>query len=303
MSSFNSQFLYSVTIILLGYILKRTNLLQQKDGEALARIIFNITMPCLIIVTFSSIKIDGSLILLLVIGIVYGLLLAAVGVFVFRKDERKVKGMLTMMIPGFNIGMFAYPLVEGIWGKEGLKYFGMFDVGNAFVIFVLCYVIGSYYSGDNIDIEFKKILYKVLKSMPLLTYVIICLLAIIGIHLPSYVLDVSVIISKANMPLSLLLLGVYLNFSFQKSYLKKIIMFLSIRYVIGLGVGIALFFLLPFEDMFRYTILVCFILPVAGSVLPYAVEFKYDQKFVGTVSNMTILLSFLLLWGMTNVLM
>lgn len=156
MSSFNSQFLYSITIILLGYILKRTNLLQQKDGEALARIIFNITMPCLIIVTFSSIKIDGSLILLLVIGIVYGLLLAAVGIFVFRKDERKVKGMLTMMIPGFNIGMFAYPLVEGIWGKEGLKYFGMFDVGNAFVIFVLCYVIGSYYSGDDIDIEFKR---------------------------------------------------------------------------------------------------------------------------------------------------
>lgn len=89
MSAFNSQFLYSITIILLGYILKRTNLLQQKDGEALARIIFNITMPCLIIVTFSNIKIDGSLILLLVIGIVYGLLLGAVGVLFFEKMSEK----------------------------------------------------------------------------------------------------------------------------------------------------------------------------------------------------------------------
>ncbi len=64
--------------------------------------------------------------------------------------------MLTMMIPGFNIGMFAYPLVEGIWGKEGLKYFGMFDVGNAFVIFVLCYMIGSYYSEMILILNLKR---------------------------------------------------------------------------------------------------------------------------------------------------
>ena len=40
-----------------------------------------------------------------------------------------------MIVPGFNIGLFAYPLVEGIWGQEGIKYFGMFDMGNAFIVF------------------------------------------------------------------------------------------------------------------------------------------------------------------------
>lgn len=171
-------------------------------------------MFCLIIVIFSSIKIDGLFILLLVIGIVYGLLLVVVGVFVFWKDEWKVKGMLMMMILGFNIGMFVYLLVEGIWGKEGFKYFGMFDVGNVFVIFVLCYVIGSYYLGDNIDIEFKKILYKVLKLMLFFIYVIICFFVIIGIYLLLYVLDVLGIILKVNMLFFFLFLGVYLNFLF-----------------------------------------------------------------------------------------
>ncbi|WP_245911455.1 hypothetical protein [Paraliobacillus ryukyuensis] len=31
-------------------------------------------------------------------------------------------------------------------------------------------------------------------------------------------------------------------------------------------------------------------------LLPYAVDFKYDKKFVGMVCNVTILISFVLIW-------
>ena len=77
---------------------------------------------------------------------------------------------------------------------------------------------------------------------------------------------------------------------------------LALRYAIGLIIGIALFFILPLNDMFRYTVLLGLILPIPLSVLPYAVEFDYDRKFVGTVSNITILISFALLWGIANIL-
>ncbi|WP_261177095.1 hypothetical protein [Anaerobacillus sp. CMMVII] len=73
---------------------------------------------------------------------------------------------------------------------------------------------------------------------------------------------------------------------------------MAIRYVVGLSVGAILFFFLPFETMFKYTILVALILPMSVSALAYSVEFGYDQKFTGTVSNITILISFLLFWGL-----
>ncbi|PMC39106.1 malonate transporter [Bacillus sp. UMB0899] len=300
MDSFNLQFLYCVLIISLGYILKRGNIIKEKDGEGLSRIIFNLTLPSLIIVTFSDITLEPSLFLLILAGFLYGILIGFLGLFVFRKKQKNVKGMLGMMVPGLNIGLFAYPLVEVIFGKEGITYFGMFDVGNAFIVFGLSYLIGSFYSNEEVKMDFKTIVSKMTKSIPLMTYILVVIINLVGLTLPSVIVDVAGIISGANMPLSLLLLGIYLNFSFDRSYVKLMLQYLGLRYGAGLLIGILCFFLLPFDDMFKYTLLLGFLLPTSMSVLPYSVEFEYNQKFVGTLSNLTIIISFILLWLLAN---
>lgn len=301
MSDFNETFFYAVLIIALGYILKHFNIIKEKDGEALSRIIFNITLPALIIVSFNDMTIEPSLFLLIIVGFLYGIIACIIGLIVFKNEKRKTKGMLTMLVAGFNIGLFAYPLVEGIWGKIGIQYFGMFDVGNAFIVFGAIYLVGSYYSSDDIQLDFKGIIQKLSKSIPMMTYVIVCILAISNIQVPSVILNISEIISSANMPLSFLLLGIYLSFSINKSFKQQMIKVLAVRYIIGLIVGIIIFYFTPFNTMFRYTVLLGLILPISISVLPYSVEFDYDRKFVGTVSNITILISFLLLWVITNI--
>ena len=208
-----------------------------------------------------------------------------------------------MIVPGFNIGLFAYPLVEGIWGQEGIKYFGMFDMGNAFIVFGLTYLIGSFYSADNNSFELKQVVVKMSRSIPLLTYISICTISLIGLQLPTVILDVAGVISKANMPLSLVLLGIFLDFSLDKSYFNKILKYLTLRYVVGLSIGLFSFFVLPFDNLYRYTILLALILPMSFSALVYAVQFNYDKKLIGTVSNLTILISFVLLWGIGNLLL
>jgi len=294
------QFLYCIFIISLGYILKRGNIIKEKDGEGLSRIIFNLTLPSIIIVTFSDITLESSLFLLIFIGFLYGVLIGFFGLFVFRKKQRNIKGMLGMMVPGLNIGLFAYPLVEAIFGKEGITYFGMLDVGNAFIVFGLSYLIGSFYSKEDVKLDFKTVVTKMSKSIPLMTYIIVVIINLIGLTLPSVIVDVADIISGANMPLSLLLLGIYLNFSFEKSYVKLMLQYLGLRYGVGLLLGVLCFFVFPFDEMFKYTVLLGFLLPTSMSVLPYSVEFEYNQKFVGTLSNLTIIISFILLWLLAN---
>ncbi|MBU7593038.1 AEC family transporter [Metabacillus halosaccharovorans] len=300
MDSFNMQFLYCILIISLGFILKRGNIIKEKDGEGLSRIIFNLTLPSIIIVTFSDITLESSLFLLIFIGFLYGVLIGFLGLFVFRKKQRNIKGMLGMMVPGLNIGLFAYPLVEAIFGKEGITYFGMLDVGNAFIVFGLSYLIGSFYSKEDVKLDFKTVVTKMSKSIPLMTYIIVVIINLIGLTLPSVIVDVADIISGANMPLSLLLLGIYLNFSFDKSYVKLMLQYLGLRYGVGLLLGVLCFFVFPFDEMFKYTVLLGFLLPTSMSVLPYSVEFEYNQKFVGTLSNLTIIISFSLLWLLAN---
>lgn len=296
MSDVNSQFLLSLLIIALGYISKRLNLVKEQDGEGISRIIFNFTLPSLVINTFSTIKVEPSLALIPVINIVYSTFLAALAVFFFQKEFQKNKGVFSMTSVGFNIGLFAYPLVEALWGKEGLKYFGMFDMGNALIVFGLCFFMASYYSSEDGKVDFKELLKKISTSVPLLVYILTLLLNVTGLSYPKTVLEVTGILSKANMPLSLLVLGIYLSFSFEKSYWKSMFKVLALRYGIGLLVGLLLFFTLPFEPMFRYTVLIGLVLPISMTVIPYSVQFNYDKKFVGTLTNFTIIISFILVW-------
>ncbi len=148
MENVNSQFFLSLLIIGLGYIFKRLNIIKQDDGDGVSRIIFNITLPSLIIYNFNTMKLDASLIFITLTSCIFGIFMGFLGILIFRNESRKIRGTLSMLIPGFNIGLFAYPLVEGIWGKNGVKYFGMFDMGNTIPIFVVCYLIASYFSSD-----------------------------------------------------------------------------------------------------------------------------------------------------------
>jgi len=301
MNNVNDQFFLSMMIIMVGYILRKINLIKVQDGESLSRIIFNITLPALIINTFNTITIDWSLILLTIIGSVYGLFMALVGVIVFRNEDRSTKGMLSMLVPSFNIGLFAYPLVEAIWGQEGIKYFGMFDVGNSLIIFGVSYIVAGNFSVASSKLSFTNVISKLFKSVPLLSYLIAFCVAVSGAHFPGIIVDVTQILARGNMPLSLLLLGIYLNFSLKESYWKNMVKVLALRYVLGLTVGIAFFFIMPFDKMFKYTLLIGLLLPMPTAVIQYAIEFDYDPKFVGTVTNITILLSFFLIWTIISI--
>ena len=87
----NQEFLYIILIIALGYLLKRLNVLQVKDGEVIAKLIFKITLPALVLVTFDSVKLETSLILIPVIVILYGIVTTIFGLLFFKMRKENLK--------------------------------------------------------------------------------------------------------------------------------------------------------------------------------------------------------------------
>ena len=301
----NQEFLYIILIIALGYLLKRFKILQEKDGEVIAKIIFKITLPALVLVTFDKVKIETSLILIPIIVILYGLITTFFGLLFFKNEERERKGSFLMLSSGFNVGLFAFPLVFAIWGMNGLTYFSMFDVGASFIVFGVAYILGSYFSEEGLTLYPVEILKKLGKSIPLMTYLIASILNLSQIHLPEILINVANTLSGANMPLSLLLLGIYLNFNFEKQTIKPVLKYLTFRYSFGLLFGIALFYFLPFDEMFRYTVLIGLLLPAAASAITFAVEFKYSTesiRLIATISNITIVISIVILYIFANII-
>jgi predicted permease len=296
MADVNSQFLLSLVLIIVGYIIKKVNLISERDGEGLAKIILNITLPALILDTITTIEIDPALSLLPVIAVAYSFSLILLPFFLFRKQDRTMRGNLMICTVGFNIGLFAYPLIEGIFGSEGLTYIAMFDIGNAFVIFGLCYVVAVKFSPTEAQVNAKYIAKKLLTLIPLMSYVIALIINLSGGTFPDFVSGIFDFVGKANGPLVLILLGIYLNFSFERSHWKPLLKVLGIRYGIGLAVGLILFFVLPYALLFRVILLVSFIMPIGMAVVPYSVEFGYDRHLTGAMVNLSIMASFGLIW-------
>ncbi|MEH7012811.1 hypothetical protein V7087_18715 [Neobacillus niacini] len=108
---------------------------------------------------------------------------------------------------------------------DGLTYFSMFDVGASFLVFGISYIFGSYYSEEGLSLKPIEILKKLGKSIPLMTYLIASILNFSHIQLPDTIINVASKISGANIPLSLLLLGLFLNIKFDKQFIKPMVKF------------------------------------------------------------------------------
>jgi len=289
--------------------IKKLNILKETDGDTIAKIIFNITLPAVILQVTTTIQFELSLILLPLIGIVYGVFMAFIALLVFRKHPPNLKGAMIMTMIGFNVANFFFPLVEGIWGQSGMQYIALFDAGNAFTIFIVCYILSTIYSPKNqenvIKINVKYIFKRITRSAPILSYIIALIINFSGIVIPSFFSELLDILARANSALALLLLGVFLHFKFGKAEWFSIIKVLVLRYGVGLLVGLALFFLLPpstFNHLFRVIVCLALILPVGLAVIPFSVENGYDQKLVTMVINLTIIISFALIWVLILIL-
>ncbi len=309
MTDVNVIFLTSILIVGIGYLVKRLKILKETDGETIAKIIFNVTLPAVILKYTTTIQFELSLVILPLISIAFGIIMALLGIVIFRNHPIHIKGAMIMTMVGFNVANFFFPLVEGIWGQAGMQYVALVDAGNAFTIFVLCYILSTIFSPKNqedaVKINIKFVLNRLIRSAPLLSYIVAIVINLSGIVIPSFFSDLIDIIARANTALALLLLGIFLHLKFGKSEWISIIKVLVIRYSIGLLVGLSLFFLLPptiFSSLFRIIICLSLILPVGLAVIPFSVENGYDQKLVTMVVNLTIIISFGLIWGLILIL-
>lgn len=303
MADVNIVFLLSIAIISIGYLIKRLKIIEEKDGNIIAKIIFNITLPAVILKITSTLNFEFSLILLPIINISFGIIMASIGLLLFRNEPKNIKGLMIMAVIGFNVAHFSFPLIDGIWGEEGMQYIALIDAGNAFTIFVLCYIISSIFSPKNQDegkkVNLKYVAQRLIKSAPLMSYFIALTINFSGIILPNFITDLLDIFARANTALSLLLLGIFLNFKFERTEWMAIFKVLIIRYLIGLGVGLSLFFFLPslhFSHLFRIIVTISLILPIGLAVIPFSVEFEYNQRLVTILVNLSIIISFALMW-------
>ena len=294
MGQVNLAFITTLAFIFTGFLLKVGGIIKEQEGKILSRLLMHTTFPALMIVSTIHIDLNFQLFLIPIFAIGISAIMLTIAFFLFKKETNSIRGVLTMGSGGWNVGLFGFPLIESIWGAKALLFAIMYDIGNTFLAFGVLYPIGSHFS--EVPSRGKlNMLKKVLLLPPVLGMIMGLSLNVSNIPLPNILEDVLTTLAKANKPLVLLLLGIYLSFNLDKNQFNGILKVLFVRYGIGLLTILAIYFLLP-KSLMSSVLIALVILPVGMSVLLFSDELGFDAKIAGTLANISLLLSFGLLW-------
>jgi|GEM_PF-161348 hypothetical protein len=318
------------TLIIVGYLLKVFKILKEEDTSILTKIILNVSLPALVLLTFSNSSFERKNLLIIFLPFLYFILLYPIYFLLLNIFKiYKYREIAIISFFGFNIGLFAYPFIKDIFPNNFFRAM-LFDTGNAIFIFGVSYAISYlfyilyYEKKDLIKISeneilfkkliknkneakiilrniftknlLKKIFLKIIKFIPFQAYIIGLLLAIIGVKYPMFIKRVLGIISEANTFLVLLLLGLSLSFKIDKFELKIIFKILFLKYFIGfLFIFILYNFFSRIDIKTKNIASIMVIMPPGMAIIPYSIEFKFNTKVTSALVNFGNIISIFLM--------
>ncbi len=301
----HTPFLVSFLTILAVFLLKEKGFIPADSSKVLSWIVMHVTFPASILSSLPASELNPEYFFLPLISIFFAFSSLAIGLVLFRNLSPEYKGLMLMGSIGINIGLFAFPMIEAVYGPQGAQVAALMDTGNVVMIFGLSYMVGDRWSPAS-ESHKRGVLgtLKLLgKSVPLLAYLTALALNLLSLRLPEFLQSWFTVVGKANQFLVLAVLGLVLNFDWKghasRSGLPRLLL---LRYLLGLGLGVLVWFFLPGDILMRKVVALCLILPAGFAVVPYSMEFGYNRNAAGAVVNLTLIISFFLMWVMAVLL-
>ncbi len=302
MNTTNLVFGSALIIIGIGYLLKSFKFIQTQDAKSISKFLMHTTFPALVFATMLKVKLAAALGWLPLIAMLFGFLSSYIGYLIFKKEPQTHRGILTMGSAGWNLGLFAYPLIEGIWGWEGLTYAIMFDLGNSVINFMVNYGMGTYLAGNHGSKHpIKHVLKKIFTLPPFQAMLLGLAFNIFQIPVFPLAMDIIDTIAKGNKPMVLLLMGIYFSVRLPKLAFAKVFQVLGLRYVLGFSIGLLLYYTVPFDFQYRNMLLICLILPAGMTLITYSDELNFDTGIAAAIVNFSMLISFMIMWTLVGI--
>ena len=279
-----------ITIIVMGYVLRKKNFFGPEAFGVLSKIVMKITLPCAIIASSAGKPIDISMLAIVLLGLGGGIVYMILAALVHRKHSNSQRAFAVLNTPGYNIGTFAMPFTQSFLGSMGVITTSLFDMGNAFICLGGAYgIAASVKEGKGFD--FKRIVKGLAMSVPFMTHLTMVLLNLFHLAPPAPVVSFAQIIGSGNAFLAMLMIGVGFNLSGDRSQFGAIARILSVRYGLAAVLALAFYFLLPFGLEVRQALVILAFSPIGSAVPVFTAELKGDVGLSSAINSIAILIS------------
>ena len=201
------QMLMLLLMMILGYLARRQNLLDEHVNASLSKVVLNVTLPAQIITSFAM---EGAELTNGEVGAAFGLscliylfytALAVIYVRLMRLP-RQDWGTYQYMIIFGNIGFMGFPVITAIFGAKALVYAVIMNI--VFNLLVFSYGIKLITDGSETAGSFS---WRKLINMPLISSALTLVLFFLHIKLPTVVNTALFTMGDATTPMAMLILG------------------------------------------------------------------------------------------------
>lgn len=284
-------------IIFFGYLTKRVGLLAKSDGDALSRIVINVTLPAAIVVNLQSLLIQVDLLLLILVGILMNFILVFGGNLFSKKQDPIERAFIMYCASGYNVGNFALPFVQSFL-PHAIPILSFFDIGNSVMLAGGTNVAIDAYIGEaDKKPSLNSIIKKLGHSIPFLCYVVMLAVRGFGIDLPAGFFTLLQPIANANAFLSMFMIGLYLELRLPKKDFSLVLRLLGIKYLFG-GLLALFFALLPLPPLFKIVLCLVSVGPIPTFGVVNSAKAGMRQEVIGFTSSLSFLISLPLMTAM-----
>ena len=279
-----------VAIIILGYVLRKINFMDETAFPVLSKIVIKITLPAAIVVSFNGREVDPSMLSLVFIGFGLCALNMVLGYIINLRSGKEYHAFAMLNMSGYNIGNFTMPFVQSFLGPMGIITTSLFDTGNA------CMCLGTSFSiakiiKDGGKFSIVKILKNLVKSVPLMCYLIMMTLSLLHISLPGPVISFAEIVAGANAYLAMFMIGVGFKLEANKEQIGQVGKILVARYALAAAAAAFFYFVTPFELASRQALVILSFAPVSSSAPAFTGDMNGDVGLASALNSVSIVCS------------
>lgn len=282
-------------LIMTGFFAVKAKALKPEARQHFSSLLVSIVVPCMIVNSYIT-EFNAEVFHGIVLAFIHSFILIMIGlviaVLAARRMGKENAAIFEFAMIFSNAGYMGFPLIQALFGNEGLLYASSYNTVFNLMIWTYGY---ARVSGQT---DAKKVVNTIVRTPAMIAVVLGLVIYLLQIPVPELIHQPISSIGGLNTPLSMMITGMILA----GSDLSKVIRDRAVTTVIGIRL-----FLIPAVCLLIYGILhisfgmaseVVLLLeacPCAAISSVFAVQFHYDEEKVAGAVILSTLLSILTL--------
>lgn len=286
-----NQVLILFLIMFVGFIAKKTGIINDAVSKKLSELLLKITNPLLVLSAFQmdfSQDIMNNVLLVFIFAVVANLVSILLGQVLFVRQKNEIKKIMKFTAVYSNCGFMGFPVLESLFGRTGILYGSIYVA--VFNIFLWTNGMAIFSSSEKLNRDSIK---KIVLNPGIITVLIGIVLFMLSIRLPGPVAEAVDLVGSMTIPLSMLIVGATVAGSRFKELFRgwDIYYITAVRLVLMPLIAFAALKILGFPEMLMTICVLLIAMPAAATTTIFAELYDSDSVFASRVVVFTTLAS------------